>query len=75
MNKQNLKKRQQAGENFLRPITLALLAVTCVAMGFFFWSLFVSSRYQALCNLDYWTATREELDSCKEAKTELDTRR
>jgi hypothetical protein len=59
----------------LRPISLALLAVTCVAMGFYVWSLLVSSRYQALCNVNYWSATKEELDSCKEAKTELDTRR
>ena len=59
----------------MRPQTLALLVVTCLAMGLFFWSLFVSSRYQALCNLDYWSATKEEIDACKEAKTELDTRR
>ena len=59
----------------MRPYALALLVATCLAMGYFFWSLFVSSRYQALCNLNYWSATKEEIEGCREAETELDTRR
>jgi len=59
----------------LRPQTLALLVAASLAMGWFFWSLFVGSRYEALCNISYWTASKEEIEGCKEAKTELDTRR
>ena len=59
----------------MRPYALALLVVTSLAMGYFFWSLFVSSRYQALCNLNYWSATKEEIEGCQEAETELDRRR
>jgi hypothetical protein len=61
--------------NLVRPQTLALLVVTGLLTGYYLWSLLVSSRYQALCNLNYWSATREQLDSCLERKDELDTRR
>ena len=68
-------RRLPAMENFLRPLTLALLVVTSLVMGYYFWSLFVNSRYEALCNVNYWFATKEEIEACKEAKAELDTRR
>ncbi len=59
----------------MRPQTLALVVVTCLVMGYYFWSLLVGSRYQALCNLNYWSATKEEIEGCQDIKTELDTRR
>ena len=59
----------------MRPQTLALLVVTSLVMGYYFWSLFVNSRYQALCNLNYWSATKEEIEGCQEIKRDLDTRR
>jgi hypothetical protein len=51
-----------------------LLALTVALLGYFLWSFLVSSRYQALCNVTYWSATREELNACKEMKTELDSK-
>ena len=65
----------RAKENFVRLQTLALLVVTCLVMGYYFWSLFVNSRYEALCNLNYWSATKEEIEGCQEMKRDLDTRR
>ena len=62
-------------ENFVRLQTLTLLVVTCLVMGYYFWSLFVNSRYEALCNLNYWSATKEEIEGCQEMKRDLDTRR
>jgi hypothetical protein len=66
---------RKARETFVRPLTLALLVVTCLVMGYYFWSLFVGSRYQALCNISYWSATKEEIEGCQEIKRDLDTRR
>ena len=51
-----------------------LLALSCALIGYYFWSFFVSSRYQALCNITYWSATRAQIEACREAKTELDRR-
>jgi hypothetical protein len=44
-------------------------------MGYYFWSLFVNSRYEALCNVNYWFASKAEIEGCQEAKRDLDTRR
>ncbi|BDV38032.1 hypothetical protein DSM21852_12850 [Methylocystis bryophila] len=69
------RNKRVTTETFLRPPTLALLVVTGLVMGYYFWSLFVNSRYEALCNVNYWFASKEQIEACKEAKTELDTRR
>ncbi len=54
--------------------SLILLALTILFGGYFLWSFFVGSRYQALCNITYWSATQEEIKACKELQTELDGR-
>lgn len=41
-------------------------------MGYYVWSFFVSSRYQALCGGSYWELSNKEIEACKDAKTELD---
>ncbi len=59
----------------MRRLTLALLVVTSLTMGYYFWSLFVNSRYEALCNVNFWFASKEEIEGCQEMKRDLDTRR
>ncbi|QGM98199.1 hypothetical protein [Methylocystis parvus] len=41
-------------------------------MAYNLWSFFNSSRYQALCNASYWEMNKTQLDSCLDAKRELD---
>lgn len=48
-----------------------LLALGVLISGFGLWSLYVGSRYQALCELNYWTASSAELKLCDERATEL----
>lgn len=48
-----------------------LLAGGVLMVGFGVWSLFVASRYQALCELSYWSASAAELKLCDERATEL----
>ncbi len=52
-----------------------LLAVLFVLAGYYLWSFFVSSRYQALCQLLYWESTSTQLRACDEMKSELETSR
>ncbi|MFM8646512.1 MAG: hypothetical protein ACKOB7_01795 [Methylocystis sp.] len=40
-------------------------------MGFGVWSFFVASRYQALCELSYFSASTAELKHCDERLSEL----
>lgn len=51
-----------------------LLAAAVALTGFGVWSLFVASRYQALCELSYWSATAAELKHCDERAAELQGR-
>jgi hypothetical protein len=55
--------------------TTALLAVTSLLLGYYLWSFFVGSRYQALCNVDYWSATKEQRAACRDMQTELEPQR
>lgn len=48
----------------------AILAL--LLMSYNIWSFFNSSRYQALCNASYWEMNNSQLDSCLDAKRELD---
>jgi hypothetical protein len=48
-----------------------LLAAGLLMAGFGVWSLYVASRYQALCELSYWSASRVELKLCDERASEL----
>ncbi len=51
-----------------------LLAAGVLMVGFGVWSLFVASRYQALCELSYWSASAAELKHCDERAQELQGR-
>lgn len=48
-----------------------LLAAGVLMVGFGVWSLYVGSRYQALCELSYWSASSAELKLCDERASEL----
>jgi hypothetical protein len=48
-----------------------LLAGGALIIGFGVWSLTVASRYQALCELSYWSASAAELKLCDERAAEL----
>ncbi|HXY59608.1 MAG TPA: hypothetical protein VEH76_13630 [Methylocystis sp.] len=52
-----------------------LYGVCCALIGYYVWSFFVSSRYQALCNIAYWSATKEQIEACRNRKSELDDRK
>jgi len=56
----------------MKKLNLFLLAVSLMFVSYYLWSFFVSSRYQALCNVTFWFATKEEIEACKAVKTELD---
>ena len=56
----------------MKKLNLFLFAICSLFVGYYFWSFFVSSRYQALCNITYWFATREQVEACKDVKAELD---
>jgi hypothetical protein len=49
----------------------ALWLLVAVLAGYGLWSFFVASRYQALCQLSYWSSTAEQLRSCDAIATEL----
>ena len=65
-------------EQELDPITrfntiVKVAAVLALVLGSYnVWSFFNSSRYQALCGASYWELNRTQLDSCLDAKKELD---
>jgi hypothetical protein len=42
-----------------------------LSVGFGVWSFFVASRYQALCELSYFSASAAEIKHCDERLTEL----
>jgi hypothetical protein len=48
-----------------------LLAGGVLLAGFGVWSLFVASRYQALCELSYFSASAAEIKHCDERAAEL----
>jgi hypothetical protein len=51
--------------------TRLLLIAALGLVGFGLWSLYVGSRYQALCELSYWSASAAELKHCDERAAEL----
>jgi hypothetical protein len=56
----------------MRKLRIFLLVAGSLFAGYYVWSFFVSSRYQALCNVTFWFATKEQVDACKVMKTQLD---
>ena len=52
-----------------------ILAAIAILVGYYVWSFSGNSRYQALCNLDYWRATPAQIDACKDVKSELDNQK
>jgi hypothetical protein len=54
---------------------LWILAATAILIGYYVWNFYVGSRYQALCNLDYWRATPAQIDACKDMKSELENQK
>jgi hypothetical protein len=52
-----------------RPLLLLIGVVALAVFGV--WSVYVSSRYQALCELSYWSASADELRLCDERASEL----
>jgi hypothetical protein len=56
-------------------IMVRIAAVAALLLGgYYVWSFFVSSRYQALCGKSYWELTPAQIESCKELKSELDNK-
>lgn len=50
-----------------------LVAGLLILTGYYVWSFFVSSRYQALCQLIYWESSSSQIRACDEMKSELET--
>jgi len=42
----------------MKKLNLLMLAASALLISYYMWNFFVGSRYQALCNVDYWHATR-----------------
>ena len=59
----------------MKQAKMFLYALSFALIGYYIWSFFVSSRYQALCNITYWSATNEQIEACKNRKIELDDRK
>jgi hypothetical protein len=51
-----------------------LLAAALLLGGYYVWSFFVSSRYQALCGGSYWQLSPAQIESCKDLKSQLDNK-
>jgi uncharacterized RDD family membrane protein YckC len=66
------KPRRRANGWLMRRLNILLYVLSFLFIGYYFWSFFVSSRYQALCNVTFWFATKEQVDACREMKNELD---
>jgi hypothetical protein len=69
----NPSARQPLKQNIDAPMRKKTILVgACLLMaGYGVWSLFVASRYQALCELSYWSASKSELKLCEERRGEL----
>lgn len=48
-----------------------LAAGIVICAGWFLWLIFVSNRYQTLCQVHYWLATPRELESCQDLQQGL----
>jgi hypothetical protein len=52
---------------------MKIAAVAAVVLtGYYIWSFFVSSRYEALCGGSYWELDKKQIDSCLDRKKELE---
>jgi len=54
---------------FRRPGLVLAFALASIAFGA--WSLYSASKYQALCEISWWSASRAELAHCDERLSEL----
>lgn len=48
-----------------------LVCAVLASCGFGAWSMFVASRYQALCEISYFSASAAEIKHCDERLSEL----
>ena len=48
-----------------------LICAVIASCGFGAWSMFVASRYQALCEISYFSASAAEIKHCDERLSEL----
>ncbi len=62
---------EDAERRFSLIMRVAMLAAVLLT-GYYVWSFFVSSRYQALCGGSYWELDKKEIDSCVDRKKELE---
>jgi hypothetical protein len=54
-------------------IIMKISAVAAVLLtGYYIWSFFVSSRYEALCGDSYWNLDKKQIESCVDRKKELE---
>ncbi|MBM3576256.1 MAG: hypothetical protein FJX40_01050 [Alphaproteobacteria bacterium] len=54
-------------------IMMKIAAIAAVLLtGYYVWSFFVSSRYQALCGASYWELNKTQIESCVDRKKELE---
>jgi hypothetical protein len=52
---------------------MKIAAIAAVLLtGYYVWSFFVSSRYQALCGASYWELNKTQIESCVDRKKELE---
>jgi len=56
----------------MKRLNIFLFVLCSLFIGYYCWSFFVSSRYQALCNITFWFATKEQVAACRDVKSEFD---
>jgi len=59
----------------MKKLNLIMLAASAILISYYAWNFLVGSRYQALCNVDYWHATPAQIDACKDMKSELENQK
>ena len=65
---------QNAYRRRINTLTKVLAVISLLLGGYYVWSFFVGSRYQALCGKTYWELTKAQIEACKEMKSELDNK-
>ncbi|MGD9544678.1 MAG: hypothetical protein AB7F41_06180 [Methylocystis sp.] len=66
-----MPETQDPEKRFNMIVRIAALAAILLT-GYYVWSFFVSSRYQALCGGSFWELDKKEIDSCIDRKKELE---
>ncbi len=75
MAEKKSNEKPLSGEEAMKRYNLMVKFAAVIAVlliSYQVWSFFVSSRYQALCGGSYWDLNSQQVESCKDVKSELE---